>query len=928
MIRTATFASAAVIAASLVVAGPLPHAAAVTETNNVLVTNQYADSTCASTNHQIQIANAFTGALVQDLNSPNTSWQIPNDAKPFDLNRKVVALWGGHSSYSGSNGIGVFDRTTNQWTTQVALSAFERGANGAHSVTVLPDGYFAVALTGMLNGAGSGYVVVVSPTGTITDSEGLASAHGVEWDASRSAVFALGSNDLRKYLYSTTTHLLTQTASYDLPGTNPLGHDLRRRRTDNDYNVTVNTAGHVFDPETGAFTALLKSGGVAIGSGVKSVDQRFDGITEYSYWQGASFNFFDRASKSATFCLSGYKHGRWIYAAGENVYPEDTATPPPPPVSTGIGYGFPMDQVVDVQSAGADLAYGSFWMGEWVNDSGWGGLRTWLDKAIANDVTPVIQWYYWGDEINANCYQTTCGSSKTKANWDTLAGQLRNEIALKMQGRKAIVVLETEWHKHGMESATTFDGWLRNQMTILRSDTTEDIEVALGWGHWASEPAYTTYTQAAQAADYNGTMVLFSCLDDRGEFAGIDGSIQKIIDNATTLTTKYGKPILVDDVGLSTYSGSSSGDSSYSLYSSYDRDCPVSYDYALLQEEKYAEIFTRKAELASAGVFGLVFRSFNDSVNLNGTIQFHKIAERWWGIVRDTGNGPEYKPAYDDVINGIKGENGEVPPPGPIGGSEWSQEAESFTTKPVGGQCTSATASGGLCWNVWSNGTISTTMTAATAGVKTVSVIAHGDPAGGIWPLMKVRVDGVEIMNLAVGTDQWAAYSAAITLTAGTHALAVEYTNDGSVAGNDRNLLVDAAKIDPASRGWLMEAESFTTKTTGGLTPSTTASAGMFWNVWANGYIENGMTVGTTGRHELHVTARGSVAGGVWPIMKVYVDGTLVLTQTVNTATWVTYKVRRTLSGGTRTLRVEFTNDGLVGVEDRNLHVDVASLYT
>ena len=62
--------------------------------------------------------------------------------------------------------------------------------------------------------------------------------------------------------------------------------------------------------------------------------------------------------------------------------------------------------------------------------------------------------------------------------------------------------------------------------------------------------------------------------------------------------------------------------------------------------------------------------------------------------------------------------------------------------------------------------------------------------------------------------------------------------------------------------------------------------------------------------------------------MKVYVDGTLVLTQTVSTATWTTYKIRRTLSGGTRTLKVEFTNDGIVGSEDRNLHLDVASLYT
>ena len=928
MRRTSLLTSAAVIAAGLIVTMPLPHAAAVTETNNILVTNQYGGSTCGSTNHQVQIANAFTGAMVQDLNSPNSAWQIPNDAKPFDLNRKIVAVWGGHSSYTGTNGVGVYDRTTNQWTTSFGLPAFERGANSAHSVTVLPDGYFAVALTGQLNGAGSGYVVVLSPTGTIVDTEGLSSAHGVEWDASRSAVFAVGYNDVRKYSYSTVTHTLTQTGTYDIPGTDPGGHDLRRKRTaDNDYFVTVNGQTYTFDPEAGTFTVLSMPSGHS--GGVKSIDTRFDGITEFSKYQTDDFQFRDRATVSAAsgYCLSGYKHGRWLYAAGENVYPEDAVNPlPQEPASSGIGYGFPMDHVASVQAAGADLAYGSFWVGEWVNDSGWGGLRSWLDKAIANDVTPVIQWYYWGDEINANCYQTTCGGDKTKANWDTLAGQLRNEIALKMQGRKAIVVLETEWHKNGMSTQSTFDGWLRNQMDILRSDTTEDIDVALGWGHWADSTSMTTYTQAGQYADLNSTMILFSCV--RETRAKYTGAVDEIIADSTELKNRFGKPVIVSDLGLSTYSGSSSGDPAYPTAAT-PKDCIDSDNYETLQEAEFAEVFADKAALATAGVMAVVFRAYNDDWNRNPDGDHHRIAERWFGIVRDTATDPiRYKASYDDVINGIKGESGGGGGGGGGTGAEWSQEAESFTTKPVGGQCTSATASGGLCWNIWANGTISTTMTAATAGVKTVGVVAHGDPAGGIWPQMKVRVDGIEVMNVTVGTDQWAAYSAAVTLTAGTHTLAVEYTNDGSVLGNDRNLLVDVANVDPASRGWTKEAETFTTKTTGGEGSSSTASAGKFWNVWANGHIENTMTVGSTSQHELHVTARGSVAGGVWPIMKVYVDGTLVLTQTVASATFQTYQVRRTLSGGTRTLRIEFTNDALIGLEDRNLHVDVASLYT
>jgi hypothetical protein len=933
MRKTAFLAAAATVAGGLVaVLSPPTPAVALTETANVLVTNQYAGSTCGAYNHQIQIANAFTGALVQDLNSPSTAFQIPNDAKPFDLNRKIVALWGGDSTMTGSNGIGVYDRTTNAWTQSIATPSFERGANGAHAIAVLPDGYFAVALTGQLNAAGSGFVVVVSPTGSVVDSDALPSAHGVEYDGGRNAVFAVGLDDIRKYTYDTVTHQLVQLTVYDLPGTAPGGHDLRRRRTDSSYFVTTNSHAYTFNPDAGTFAEILK-GGAAM-SGVKSFDQRFDGITEYSYYQSNQFNFLDRAAVTSSVCLSGYKHGRFVYAPGDQVYPEDTASTTPPPATTGIGFGFPIDSVDEVQGAGADLTYGSYWEGQWVTTYGWGGLDTMLDQSIAQGVTPVIQWYYWGDAISDTCYRTGCGS-KNKTEWDTLAGQLRDHVAAKMQGRTAIVVLETEWHKNGMEDETTFDGWLRNQMDVLRASNAsgQAIKVALGWGHWASEPAYTTYTAAAQYADYNGTMILFSCLRDG--FTNMNNSVSKVVTNATTLNTKYGKPVLVDDFALSTYSGASSGDPAYSTAPT-PKDCDGT-NYETLQETKYQEIFDRKAELKAAGVFGFVFRAYFDDWNRDPAGDYHLIAERWFGIVRDTASDPiRYKAAYDNVINGIKAEAGGAPPssgggggtPPPTTGAEWAQEAESFATKPVGGQCTNSTASGGLCWNVWSNGTISTTLTAATAGVKHVAVRALGDPAAGVWPAMKVRVDGTQVMSVTVGTDQWTWYAAAVTLTAGSHTLDVEYTNDANVNGDDRNLLVDLAQVDPASRSWTQEAESFTTKTAGGNTPSTGASGGAYWNLWSNGYLETAMSVPYASQHEIEVVARGDVAGGVWPQMKVYVDGTLVSTQTVATTTWTTYPVRAVIGGGTHTLRIEFTNDAMVGTEDRNLKLDLASLYT
>ena len=215
-----------------------------------------------------------------------------------------------------------------------------------------------------------------------------------------------------------------------------------------------------------------------------------------------------------------------------------------------------------------------------------------------------------------------------------------------------------------------------------------------------------------------------------------------------------------------------------------------------------------------------------------------------------------------------------------------------------------------------------------SAGTKRVTVVARGDPAAGIWPEMEVRVNGTLVMSLSVSRDTWWPYAAAITLAQGAHTIEVRFTNDGNVNGDDRNLLVDFASIEPATRSWTQEAESFPTATAGDDIPSTTASGLRCWNLWSNGYIETTMNVPYASQHELHVVARGRVAGGVWPNMEVSVDGQVVLSAPVTTTTWQTYRVRRVVNGGARTLRIRFTNDAIVGNEDRNLEVDVASLYT
>jgi hypothetical protein len=331
-IRARALTLLAVAAGSVTVAVSGPPAAAVTETSQVLVTSQYGGTGCAN-NQKLLIANPFTGALVTSLGTPDSRFDVFNEAKPYDSNRKIVALWGGSDYTTHLGGVGVYDRTLGQWTTHFPLpSSFEVGGNNPHSITALPDGWFAVALVGTISGVtGSGHVVLLGPTGAMGNHYGLSSAHGVEYDSRTNSVYAVGATTLKKFSYDAATHSLTSPVSYTLPASG--GHDLRRRRNDGKLSVTADNGSWTFDPATGVFDPLRKTDGSLLGNGVKNVDQRFDGLTEYNYYDQVVdtdyFQFLDGTSHGSTFCTNFYKAGRWLYAPGDPDFDDGGGTPAP-----------------------------------------------------------------------------------------------------------------------------------------------------------------------------------------------------------------------------------------------------------------------------------------------------------------------------------------------------------------------------------------------------------------------------------------------------------------------------------------------------------------------------------------------------------------------------------------------------------------------
>jgi hypothetical protein len=109
------------------------------------------------------------------------------------------------------------------------------------------------------------------------------------------------------------------------------------------------------------------------------------------------------------------------------------------------------------------------------------------------------------------------------------------------------------------------------------------------------------------------------------------------------------------------------------------------------------------------------------------------------------------------------------------------------------------------------------------------------------------------------------------------------------------------------------EAETMTHSTGGTVTGG--------WNLWSNGYVQTTSSVTFSSASTLAVTARGTVASGVYPRMTVSVGSTSLGSVTVNSTAWAVYRFN-VPAGASGTIRVTFDNDAQTSTEDRNLYVD------
>ncbi|MFP5375157.1 MAG: glycoside hydrolase family 6 protein [Acidimicrobiia bacterium] len=131
-------------------------------------------------------------------------------------------------------------------------------------------------------------------------------------------------------------------------------------------------------------------------------------------------------------------------------------------------------------------------------------------------------------------------------------------------------------------------------------------------------------------------------------------------------------------------------------------------------------------------------------------------------------------------------------PPSPAS-ADAGIEAESMAlTAGAGTAHGDGSASGGRALLIWSNGTASTSV--ATDAIRRLTVRARGDLCSGA-PRMEVRLDGAVVLSADVRSTTWADYSAAVSAPAGTHRVAVSFTNDLLTKKCDRNLRVDRVVV-------------------------------------------------------------------------------------------------------------------------------------
>ena len=222
------------------------------------------------------------------------------------------------------------------------------------------------------------------------------------------------------------------------------------------------------------------------------------------------------------------------------------------------------------------------------------------------------------------------------------------------------------------------------------------------------------------------------------------------------------------------------------------------------------------------------------------------------------------------------------------------------------------------------------TPTAETSST-TITVNASGTAAGGVNAHFKLLVDGRTVGEATVGAAS-KDYSFTTDLTADqAHKVQIQYDNDGTVNGADRNLFVNKVTINGHAFAPTDPAVTYDKGVLDGLDVAKGQSA-LWWGgtlvvaAPAAHFPAGPAAPVATGASTITVNASGTAAGGVNAHFNLLVDGQKVGEGVVgSTAKDYSFTTNLTADQAHK-VQVQYDNDAVVNGQDRNLFVNKVTI--
>ncbi|MEA3166967.1 MAG: hypothetical protein QOJ26_1851 [Thermoplasmata archaeon] len=302
------------------------------------------------------------------------------------------------------------------------------------------------------------------------------------------------------------------------------------------------------------------------------------------------------------------------------------------PAATGMRFGIDAGSVDRFSEQAGAPDYATVWVGKWNLDHGWKDTGAALQGLSDKGVTPAIHFYYWGDDMGRTCLWDGC-NGKSRAQWDYLAQDLVWHLNADLKGGPALIILESEFNKHGVHQDEGLDELLAAKATYIKTNY-PNAKVVLGLGNWYPQ-AWGTWDRAAAASDYVGIQAMAGSTQDSEDKTL--GLAQSTLKGVQTLRDLFGKPVVIQDVAVSSY---------------------PEPDHLETQGEAMARFAEDLPALQDAGVEVVIYRSYLDVPDMNLGNHYAE-AERHWGLAwHDSG---ELKPAGQAWMAAILRARG--PPP-------------------------------------------------------------------------------------------------------------------------------------------------------------------------------------------------------------------------------------------------------------------------